>query len=262
MAVGAAWEIGDFAWFVAIDKQAIDALERFERRDVREPWRAVDIADRVNVREVGFVAVADFDVTAIGEFRLGAAWEDGLDADGDEADLCGKRAGFLWTFDADFHAITEIFGGGDFGVGEATDTLFGERFFEGFADFRVFHRKDVWKHFDDRDLGAEGVVDVGELHPDRAGADDDHFLGLFGENHGFFGADHGFTVERKRWQRAGNATGCDDGVLGFEDLGGAIGGSNTDFALAFNRAVAADVVDFVFLEKELDAASEFIGNFA
>ena len=68
VAVGATWEIRYLAWLVAIDKQAINALESLERRDVGEPWWAVDIADRIHVRKIGFVAITDFDVTAIREF--------------------------------------------------------------------------------------------------------------------------------------------------------------------------------------------------
>ena len=66
MAVGAAGEIRDHAWLVTIDIKAIDALESLEGSDVRQPWRAVDIADGVNAGEVRFVTITDLDVATVG----------------------------------------------------------------------------------------------------------------------------------------------------------------------------------------------------
>jgi hypothetical protein len=47
----------------------------------------------------------------------------------------------------------------------------------GLADVLVLDRDEAVLHLDDGDLGAEGVVEVAELHADGAGADDDEALG-------------------------------------------------------------------------------------
>ena len=54
-----------------------------------EPRWAGDVADGVNIRDGGLVAVVDLDPAAVGEGGLFSAGEDGNDADGDEADVGG-----------------------------------------------------------------------------------------------------------------------------------------------------------------------------
>lgn len=262
VAVGAAGEVVDFTGCVAGDVEAFDGLDGFEGGDVGEPWRAGDVASGVDAGDGGFVAVADLDVAAIGEGGLGAAGEDGLDADGDEADGGGDGAVFLGPFDGEGDGGAVVGGLGDLGVGEDADALFDEGFFEGVADFIVLDGEDAGGHFDECDLGAEGVVDVGELDADGAGADDDHFLGLLGEDHGLLGADDGGAVEGEVGEAAGFAAGGDEDVLGFVEGAAAVVADDADFSGAFDGAEAADVVDFVFLEEEFDAAGEAVGDFA
>jgi len=81
------------------------------------------------------------------------------------------------------HAVAEVLGGGDLVVGEAADALFGEGFLQCVTDFGVLHRDQGGGHFHQRDLGAEGVVDVGELDADGPGTDDDHAGWLFLQDH-------------------------------------------------------------------------------
>ena len=109
---------------------------------------------------------------------------------------------------------------GDLGVGEDADALLDEGFFQGVADLVVLDGQDARGHFDEGHLGAEGVVNVGELDADRARADDDHFLRLLGEDHRLLGADDAIAIERQAGQAAGFAAGGDEDVLGFEKLCG------------------------------------------
>ena len=60
----------------------------------------------------------------------------------------------------------------------AVDALFDEGFFQCIADFIILDREDARSHFDESDLGAERVVNVGELNADRACTDDDQLLRL------------------------------------------------------------------------------------
>ena len=262
VAVGAAGEIGDLARFVAGDIEAFDRLHGFERSGVGEPWRAGDVARGIDAGDRSFIAVADIDISALGEGGLRAAGQHRLDADGDEADIGLDRAFFLRSIDREFDMRAEIFLCGDLGVGEAANALLGERLLERVADFIVLDRQNARCHFDERDLGAEGVVDVGKLDANRACADDDHFLRLLGEGHRFLGSDHRLAIEGQRWKLARFATGGDENVLGFKGFDRSVGALHADFAGALDRAEAADIIDFVFLEEKLDAAGEFVGNFA
>ena len=52
-------------------------------------------------------------------------------------------------------------------------------FLRASPDVVVLHRDEARHHLDEGHLRPEGIVDVAELHPDGAGADDDHALRLF-----------------------------------------------------------------------------------
>ena len=86
-------------------------------------------------------------------------------------------------------------------VGQDLDPLFRQGFFEGLRNLRILDRQDVRQHLDQRHFGAKGVVEIGKLDPNRAGADDDHALRLGIENHRLATADDGLAVEWKARQR-------------------------------------------------------------
>ena len=74
--------------------------------------------------------------------------------------------------------------------------------------------QNVRQHFDQRHLGAKGVVEIGELHPDRARADDDHALRLRLENHRFAAADDRLAVERQAPAAAAKRTPVEIRIFG------------------------------------------------
>jgi hypothetical protein len=74
----------------------------------------------------------------------------------------------------------------------------------GDGDVVVFDGEDARHHLDDGDLGAEGVVEVAELHADGAGADDDEALGLGLVEHGLAGAPDLVAIELGEGQVAGD----------------------------------------------------------
>ena len=150
----------------------------------------------------------------------------------------------------------------DFGAGEDFDPLFDQGFFEGNADFRILDRKDVREHFDDRDIRAEGIEKIGELHSDGAGPDDDDVLRLLGKDHGLLAADDAFAVERKsghfpRDHAGGNQDLC---ALDFRLLAVLVRDFNDP---GFRHGgLSADIVDLVFLKEHFDAPRQLVGDFA
>jgi len=93
IAIGAAREVSNTLDGRAFDKDSFNALHRFEAGGVGEPRRSGDVADGVNIRDGGFVALTNFNPTAVGEFGLLAAGKDGSHADGDEAAIGGDFLG-------------------------------------------------------------------------------------------------------------------------------------------------------------------------
>ena len=257
VAIGAAREVFDLARLVAGDVEAFDALDGFEGCDVGEPWRPDDVASCIDAGDGGFVAFADLDIAAV-EFRLQAAGKHGLDADGDEADLRADGAVLLRTFHRDFDRRTFVDRVGDLGVGEYADALFDQAFLQRVTDFIILDGEDARCHFNERHLGTERVVNVGELDSNRACTDDDHFLRLLLENHRFLGTDDRRAVEGECGKAPGFATGGDEDVLGLKKRAAAVRANDSDLAGAFDGTEAADVVDFVLLEKELDATCETV----
>lgn len=262
VAIGATREVVYFAWRVTFEVETFDSLYCLEGSGVCEPWGTGDITCGINARDRGLVAGINVDVTALAEGGLDAAGQDGLHTNGDEADIGNDGFGGLGTLDGNFDVGAAIFGGGDLGVGEATNSLFDEGFFERVTDFVVFDGKHARQHFHDGDFGAEGIVDVGEFNTDRACADDHHRLRLLRQDHGFFRANNGGAVVGKGRKRTGFASGGDQDVSRVEHLLAAIGGGDFDFSRGGDRAEATNVVDFVFLEQILNAACETIGHLA
>ena len=67
MAVGAAWENGDFFRFEVGDEHAFDRLKRFIASDMGEPRWPDDIAGGEDSWDSGLVAVVGLEITAIGQ---------------------------------------------------------------------------------------------------------------------------------------------------------------------------------------------------
>ena len=99
--VGAAWEDVDLADLVTFDKHAFDALHCFEAGGVGEPWGTCDVADGVDVRDGGLVAVVDLDPAAVGEFGLLSSRKNRDDTDRDEAGIGGDLLRAIGVFNRD-----------------------------------------------------------------------------------------------------------------------------------------------------------------
>ena len=138
------------------------------------------------------------------------------------------------------------------------------------GDVLVFDGHDVVLHLDDMHFGSEGVVKVGELHPNGSGTNDHHFLGLLGEGHRFEGRDHHFSVVGQIGQLTGSGPSAHHDFVRGQ---GSVGGTGTfagvvliagfpHFDLAWcdrglatgDRGVAIDVFNFVFLKEERNTA--------
>jgi hypothetical protein len=91
------------------------------------------------------------------------------------------------------------------------------------GDVGILDGQDAIHDLDDGDFRAVGVIEVGELHADGAGADDDQFLRLLGQGHGFAGADDLVAVELGEGQIAGDGTCRDDDVVRRDLLTGRLG---------------------------------------
>jgi len=260
LAVGATREDGDFARGFA-GEYAFDRLDGFEAGHVGEPRGPDDITRGVDAAQGGFVAIVGLDPAFRIEIHLESFGHERRHADGDERHRCLE--GFVgFAADREFDPFVGGLGFFHFGAGEEADTLFGQGFFQGDGDIRIFDREDVGQHFDHGDFRAERVEEVGEFDADGAGADDDDFLGLLGQDHGLFAADDAFAVKRKAGHFARDNSGGDEDFRG--GVGGlfAFGVGDFDHAAFGNGGGAADVIDFVLFEEHFDAAGKFVGHAA
>src|SRR5690606_35002616 len=109
---------------------------------------------------------------------------------------------------------------------------------------RVLERQDLLERVDHRDLRAERVVHVRELHPDRARADDSDARRQLLREHRLVTAPHALAVELQDRQITRPRAGCDDDVLP-GDRALPILALDLDLAVAGESAPADDVLDLV-----------------
>ena len=70
-----------------------------------------------------------------------------------------------------------------------------QRFLQQASDLAVLDRQNLRQHLDERDLTAEGVIEIRELHPDRPCPDDHQCLGDLLQQHGLRTAQHVRLIE-------------------------------------------------------------------
>ncbi len=128
------------------------------------------------------------------------------------------------------------------------------------GDIFVLEREDALERLDDGDLGAVGGVDVGELHPDGAGAHDQERPGrlLLHERAG--GGPDAVLVDLQDRQIPRPRPRRDDDVLRLDGALGAVGTLDLDLTLPLQAAEPLDVRDLVLLEEVRDAAVHLIGH--
>ena len=100
--------------------------------------------------------------------------------------------------------------------GQDLHALRGQRLGQRAADLGILDRHDAVEHLDHRHLGAEVVVEAGELDPDRARADDQQLARHFGRGHRVAIGPDALAVGLGERQLARPRAGGDDDVLGGE----------------------------------------------
>ena len=152
--------------------------------------------------------------------------------------------------------VAVAFGLGHFVLVRSSDALLGERFLEHLAHLGVLDRQEVRHHFDERDLRAEGIEKISELHADRPGADDDHVLRLRLEDHRFRLPMTDLSIERQTRQGRGTQP-VAMRIFGAHRVSSSPSpAAHLHFPGAVDRRLAADVVDLVLLEEKLDPAGQ------
>ena len=147
-------------------------------------------------------------------------------------------------------------------AGQNLDPLFCQGSFQRLRNFSILDRQDVRQHLDQRHLRAKGIIEIGELDPDRSRADDHHALRLWLENHRFPAANHFLSVERQSRQRPRNHTGSDQDLRCGVRLGFAIGKFHHNLARPIEQRFTAHIIDFVFLEEEFDPGRVLVRDVA
>ena len=172
---------------------------------MRQQHAADHVARRVNAGNGCGVAVIHLDESLFRQLQAGSGGNDRLHADGHQADV---RRDFLFLSLAVFHAGLDLAVAGfrdgfHGGSRHDLDALLLERAFQRLAGIVVFIGKHARERFNERYLGAEGVVNVGEFRANGAGTDDDHAFRPLFQHHGFLGTDDGGAVEGQAGHRAG-----------------------------------------------------------
>ena len=271
---------------VALD--ALHAHHRLLHRQVCQPRRADHIADGVDPGDTALVrglvplAIVGLDVpVAQGQPEpvVEQALEPGGHAHRHEHDLAFDllRPGLIGRIDKGHGRRGRLGGGLDLDglhrvPGMNGHALPGEDAMGDSRDVVVLDGKDPVEDLHHGDVGAERVVEVGELHPDRPRAHDHHGLRPLRQVHRVIGRHDRLAVERREGKLLRRRAGGDEHVIGGERVQGrgaagpvvVISGrlGHLDAAGALGRPAAddlrvtGDVIDAVLLEQETDAGVE------
>jgi hypothetical protein len=166
------------------------------------------------------------------------------------------------VFHADLAARARRIHGFHRGVDHDVDAGLPVFFIELLAHLFVLVGHDARQELHDGHLGADGVVEVAELHADGPRTHDHHRGGLLFEHHGLAVADDLLVVDLQVGQFAGPAAGSQDDVLGFVDGLFAVRAGHFHLFALLQLARAGNVVDLVFAEEELHALGHAGGHVA
>src|SRR5690606_12607850 len=151
--------------------------------------------------------------------------------------------------------------------GKDFDALLLEGALELLGHVGVFDRHEAIQQLDDGHLGAHLMIEVGELHADRAGAADHEPLRRLLLEQSLAIRDDLLPVDGQRRDLAGTSTGGNDDMLRLDRLLLADGlaihvgrGFDRNFALAGQAAMPEEDVDLVLLHQELDALVHLVGH--
>ncbi len=135
-----------------------------------------------------------------------------------------------------------------------------ERPGEGLPDLGVGHRHQRVEHLDHRDVHAEGVEHVGELHPHVTAAHHDHALRQIPEGQGLATSDHLVAVDFEARERHHGGAGGDHDIRGLDHVGIAFLGSDFDGPRPRDATATLEHFDLVLLEQEADSARELLAD--
>src|SRR6476620_1985587 len=158
-------------------KYSLHGLNGFEASHMGEPGWTDDVSGSVDSLDVCFVVLVGFDPALLIGFNFDARGNHRADTDSHQSHtrLDSLRA---LSRTRQLHPVLSRLSFLHLGARENLQPLLGKRFLESHADLCIFDRENVRQHFDDGDLGAKGVEEVGKLDADGASADDDDVLGL------------------------------------------------------------------------------------
>ncbi|KAF1856457.1 hypothetical protein Lal_00048580, partial [Lupinus albus] len=162
--------------------------------------------------------------------------------------------------EADGDLLLLHFGTGDTGAQADLQSLLGEDL-EGFlGDLLVSGREELVQGFQHGDFGTQAGPYGAQLQADHASADHAELLRHGLEVQGAGGVDDDVLVDGSRgdFDRAG--AGCQDHVLGLDDLGLSVGTGDFDLLVGQQLAVAFQQGDAVGLEQGAHAAGQVLND--
>ena len=209
---------------VEVDLHRLGAGDRLGGDDahrlggVGEHQLAGDVADGVDVRDVGAAAAVDLDRAAVGELDAGVLEAVALDARG-EADGLQHLVGLEHLLvaaagraDGDLHLLAGVLDGLDLGGEQHLHAELLVVLEQLLGDVGVLGGHHPVEELDDRHVDAEVLHHVGELDADRAGAGDDDRAGqVLVEDLLLVG--HDALAERRARDQPGGRAGGDDQVV-------------------------------------------------
>ena len=203
-------------------REDLGHADAFGRRHVRQLRMrlAIDgdeIADRVDPRLVGLVAIVDAHKAALhahpGRFEAEPVGH-GAAADGHKEEFGDERLPVTGSErDLDLHAVRNDRGRLCLGASEDGHVL-RKMLFRFLRDLLVFEGQDSRQHLDDRDRGSKTPEDGRELDSHRTRADDDQALGHLLQFEDLVRGDDPLPVDREVGEAPRLAAGREHDVLG------------------------------------------------
>jgi len=152
---------------------------------VGEPRRADDVADGVDSGKARLVALVGLQETFEQvelQVRAQQSLEARLHSHGHQHLLEAVSAFRRASLEGGGGAVLANLDAGDASACQHLDAVALELAPQQLGAVVVFDGKDARSELDQRHLSSEGVVEVGEFHPDGPGPDDQDGLGTFGES--------------------------------------------------------------------------------
>ena len=229
---------------------------------VRQHGRTGDVANRVIAGGRRLQILVDLDEAAVGHLDAALFEPDVLGIHGAARGHQHGGGHDLFLLAARFHIERDLVLGHvglrHLGAGDHLDTALAVALGERVRGLGVFDGKNAWEGLDERDLHAERREDIGELHADRAGADDRQGLGNALHQERLVGRNHGRLVDLEADLRnpfdAG--TGRDhDGLFRLVDVV-----ADLHLLAGLQHAGASHDRNLVLLHQKLDPFGVLIGN--